>query len=128
MRQRSVLTVAWPEGPMAPLSSLLERAAADHPGRPAIRLDDLVLTYQQLREAAGQVTSLLISAEIAPGDRVGLMLPNIPAFPIAFYGALGAGAVEVPINPRLKTREPPYYLGNSPATATLTSPRPPVRT
>ncbi len=102
---------------MAHLSSLLERAAADHPGRPAIRLDDLVLTYSQLREAAGQVTSLLISAGIAPGDRVGLMLPNIPAFPIAFYGALGAGAVVVPMNPLLKSREVAYYLGDSGAKA-----------
>src|SRR6266852_4748090 len=113
MRQRSVVTVARREGPMAHLSSLLERAAADHPGRPAIRLDDLVLTYSQLREAAGQVTSLLISAGIAPGDRVGLMLPNIPAFPIVFYGALGAGAVVVPMNPLLKSREVAYYLGDS---------------
>src|SRR5712692_2286789 len=113
MRQRSVVTVARREGPMAHLSSLLERAAADHPGRPAIRLDDLVLTYSQLREAAGQVTSLLISAGIAPGDRVGIMLPNVPAFPIVFYGALGAGAVVVPMNPLLKSREVAYYLGDS---------------
>jgi long-chain acyl-CoA synthetase len=102
---------------MAHLSSLLERAAADHPDRPAIRLDDLVLTYQQLREAAGQVASLLTSAGIAPGDRVGLMLPNVPAFPIAFYGALGAGAVVVPMNPLLKSREVAYYLGDSGAKA-----------
>src|SRR5713101_6369135 len=117
MRQRSVVTVARREGPMAHLSSLLERAAADHPGRPAIKLDDLVLTYQQLREAAGQVTSLLTSAGIAPGDRVGLMLPNIPAFSIAFYGALGAGAIVVPMNPLLKSREVAYYLSDSGAKA-----------
>src|SRR6266852_5579068 len=119
MRQRSVVTVARREGPMAHLSSLLERAAADHPGRPAIRLDDLVLTYSQLREAAGQVTSLLISAGIAPGDRVGIMLPNVPAFPIAFYGALAAGAVVVPMNPLLKSREVAYYLDDSGARVVL---------
>ena len=41
------------------------------------------------------------------------MLPNVPAFPIAFYGALGAGATVVPMNPLLKNREVAYYLGDS---------------
>ena len=41
------------------------------------------------------------------------MLPNVPAFPIAFYGALGAGAIVVPMNPLLKSREVAYYLGDS---------------
>jgi len=98
---------------MADLSSLLDRAADSHPAQPAVKLDDLVLSYEQLREAAGRVSSLLASAGVAAGDRVGLMLPNIPAFPVAFYGALGAGAVVVPMNPLLKSREVAYYLGDS---------------
>jgi acyl-CoA synthetase (AMP-forming)/AMP-acid ligase II len=36
---------------------------------------------------------------------VGLVLPNVPEFPVLFYGALGAGAVVVPMNPLLKARE-----------------------
>src|ERR1700691_1216886 len=55
----------------------------------------------------------------APGDRVGLMLPNVPAFPIAFYGALAAGAVVVPMNPLLKSREVGYYLSDSGARVVL---------
>ena len=98
---------------MANLSSLLAKTAADHGERPAVRMDDLVLTYSQLREAAGRAASLLLSAGVAPGDRVGVMLPNVPAFPIAFYGALGAGATVVPMNPLLKSREVAYYLGDS---------------
>jgi len=78
---------------MTNLSSLLERAAADHPDHPALRLDDLVLTYAQLREAAGRMSALLAAHGVQPGDRVGIMLPNVPAFPISFYGALAAGAV-----------------------------------
>ena len=54
-----------------------------------------------------------------PGDRVGVMLPNVPAFPIAFYGALGAGAVVVPVNPLLKSREIAYYLSDSGARVLL---------
>ncbi len=98
---------------MTNLSSLLERAAADQPGHPAIRLDEEVLSYAQLREAAGRMSTLLAAAGVEPGDRVGIMLPNVPAFPIAFYGALAAGAVVVPMNPLLKSREVSYYLSDS---------------
>ncbi len=98
---------------MANLSSVLEQAVASQPGHLAVRMDDLVLTYEQLHDAAAKVTSLLAAAGVEPGDRVGLMLPNVPAFPIAFYGALGAGAVVVPMNPLLKSREVGYYLGDS---------------
>jgi long-chain acyl-CoA synthetase len=104
---------------MTNLSSLLDQAAADQPDRPALRMDDLVLTYAQFREAAGRMSTLLASAGIEPGDRVGLMLPNVPAFPIAFYGALAAGAVVVPMNPLLKSREVGYYLSDSGARVVL---------
>ena len=73
---------------MTNLSSVLDQAASDHPERPAVRLDDLVLSYGELRAAAGRMAALLPSLGIAPGDRVAIMLPNVPAFPIAFYGAL----------------------------------------
>jgi long-chain acyl-CoA synthetase len=104
---------------MTNLSSLLDQAAADQPDRPALRMDDLVLTYAQWREAAGRMSTLLAAAGIEPGDRVGLMLPNVPAFPIAFYGALAAGAVVVPMNPMLKSREVGYYLSDSGARVVL---------
>ncbi len=98
---------------MASLTSLLDRSAADHPDRTAIRLDDLSISYRQLSDAARKVAGLLRAAGVSSGDRVGLMMPNIPAFPIAFYGALAAGAVVVPMNPLLKSREVGYYLGDS---------------
>jgi long-chain acyl-CoA synthetase len=104
---------------MTSISSLLEQAAADHPEHAALRMDDLVLSYAQLREAAGRMSALLASLGVEPGDRVGLMLPNVPAFPIAFYGALAAGAIVVPMNPLLKSREVSYYLGDSGAKAVI---------
>ena len=72
-----------------------------------------MLSYADLREAAGQMSTLLAAAGVEPGDRVGIMLPNVPAFPIAFYGALAAGAVVVPMNPLFKSREIGYYLSDS---------------
>jgi len=104
---------------MTNLDSLLRQAAAGHPDRVALRMDDLTLTYAQLDEAAGRTSALLAARGVRPGDRVGIMLPNVPAFPIAFYGALAAGAVVVPMNPLLKSREVAYYLGDSGARVVL---------
>jgi long-chain acyl-CoA synthetase len=92
---------------------VLDQAAADHAMRPAIRMDGFVLSYAGLRVAAARTTSLLAALGIVPGDRVAVMLPNVPAFPIAFYGALGAGAVVVPLNPLLESREVAHCLRDS---------------
>ncbi|MGO9503156.1 MAG: long-chain-fatty-acid--CoA ligase [Streptosporangiaceae bacterium] len=98
---------------MANLSSILTQAADSHGGRPAVRMDDLVLTYAQLRDATARMAALLSSLGVQARDRVAVMLPNIPAFPIAFFGALSGGAVVVPMNPLLKSREVAYLLGDS---------------
>jgi long-chain acyl-CoA synthetase len=104
---------------MADLNSLFSEAAARHAERPAVRMDELVLSYSQLRDAAYRMASLLSSAGITPGDRVALMLPNVPAFPVAFYGALATGAIVVPMNPLLKSREIAYQLSDSRASVLL---------
>ena len=83
---------------MTSLSSILDRSAARQPDHTAIRLDDLSISYQQLSSAARRLAGLLTARGVSRGDRIGLMLPNIPAFPVAFYGALMAGAVVVPMN------------------------------
>jgi long-chain acyl-CoA synthetase len=104
---------------MTNLCSFLDDAAAGHPDRAALRMDDLVLSYATLREAALRARALLVAAGVEPGDRVGLMLPNVPAFPIAFYGVLAADGIVVPMNPLLKGREVAYYLGDSGARVLL---------
>jgi long-chain acyl-CoA synthetase len=95
------------------LAANLVAAARSHPRHPAIKLDDHVLDYGALHAAAAAVAGDLRSRGVRPGDRVGLVLPNVPAFPIVFYGALLAGAVVVPMNPLLKAREVEYYLRDS---------------
>jgi len=83
------------------------------PDGPALRLDSIELTYRQLDDATARVAGLLESRGIGPGDRVGLMLPNVPAFAVCYYGILRAGAIAVPMNVLLKRREVAFYLGNS---------------
>ena len=98
---------------MTNLADNLTRTATEHAERPAVRLDDITLTYRELEEGARRVATLLADKGVGPGDRVGLVLPNVPPFPVLFYGALMAGAVVVPMNPLLKGREVKYYLEDS---------------
>jgi long-chain acyl-CoA synthetase len=81
--------------------------------RPALRLDDVELTYDALNGASAHVAGLLRELGVEPGDRVGIMLPNVPYFPVAYYGVLRAGGVVVPMNVLLKGREVAFYLADS---------------
>ena len=76
-------------------------------------MGDTVLTYDQFADAAGRVAAGLEARGVRPGDRVGMLLPNMLSFPILYYGALMAGAAVVPMNPLLKAREIQYYLRDS---------------
>src|ERR1700754_225563 len=104
------------------LSGNLIASKNRHPDRVALRCGDLRFTFAELDAAAARVATLLDKAGIEPGDRVGVMLPNTPAFAIAFYGIMYRGAVAVPMNPLLKAREVAYYLSNSGAKALFATP------
>jgi long-chain acyl-CoA synthetase len=95
------------------LAQNLLDTAAEHEARVALRMDDAVLTYGEFRDAARRVAGSLQARGVSPGDRVGLVLPNVISFPVVFYGALLAGAAVVPMNPLLKAREVEYYLRDS---------------
>jgi long-chain acyl-CoA synthetase len=97
----------------ASLASLLTATAAQHAERPALKLDDAVLNYAVLNEAATRVAGLLKDKGVAPGDRVAIMLPNVPYFGAVYYGILRAGGVVVPMNVLLKGREVAFYLKDS---------------
>jgi long-chain acyl-CoA synthetase len=95
------------------LADNLVRSADLFPDRPAVRLDDTVLTYADLDAGSARVAGLLRERGLEAGDRVAIMLPNLPQFALIYYGVLRAGAVVVPMNPLLKEREVAYYLSDS---------------
>jgi long-chain acyl-CoA synthetase len=98
---------------MANLANLrVETAKARHE-RPALRIGEAVVSYGELGHASARVAGLLGGRGVAVGDRVGIMLPNLTAFPAIYYGVLRAGGVVVPMNPLLKSREVAFYLGDS---------------
>ncbi|WP_318209644.1 long-chain fatty acid--CoA ligase [Streptomyces sp. SJL17-1] len=102
---------------MLNLAVVLENSARAVPDRTAIVLGDQRLTYAELDAAANRVANLLRSRGIEPGDKVALSCPNLPWFPIVYYGILKAGAVVVPLNVLLKGREIAYHLADSQAKA-----------
>jgi long-chain acyl-CoA synthetase len=99
------------------LSSFLEAGAAAHPGRDAIVLGDIRLSYGLVNALANQVAGLLADRGIKPGDKVALTCPNTPHFTVAYFGILKAGAAVVPLNVLLKSREVAYHLNDSEARA-----------
>ena len=99
------------------LASLLETTAQEYPDRTAMVLGDTRLSYAQLNAGANQVANLLISHGIGAGDKVALMLPNLPYFTVIYFGILKAGAVAVPMNVLFKQREIAYHLQDSGAVA-----------
>src|SRR3954453_14906532 len=98
---------------MTNFAQQLSAAVSDDPDHPAVKLDDAVLSYGVLDAAVARCAGLLRSRGLGAGDRVGLQMPNVPYFPIVYYGALRLGAVVVPMNPLLKDREVAYYLSDS---------------
>ncbi|MFC0112473.1 long-chain-fatty-acid--CoA ligase [Kibdelosporangium aridum] len=97
------------------LAENLVQAARQSPGSTAIRLDREQVTYAELDHLTQLVAGLLTAKGVRPGDRVGVMLPNVPQFAWLYYGVLRAGAVVVPMNPLLKQREVAHCLGDSEA-------------
>src|SRR6059058_2779887 len=94
------------------LAQLLTETAARHGERPALKLDDMVVSYAVLTEGATRIAGLLKARGLQPGDRVGIMLPNVPYFAVVYYGVLRAGGVVVPMNVLLKERETTFYLSD----------------
>jgi long-chain acyl-CoA synthetase len=95
------------------LAEHLADAARRDPEHVAIKLDDIEVTYAQLEGASAHLVGLLQEHGFTRGDRVGIMLPNVPYFPVCYYGVLRAGGIVVPMNVLLKKREVAFYLKDS---------------
>ncbi|MFI6953385.1 long-chain fatty acid--CoA ligase [Nocardia sp. NPDC050408] len=98
---------------MSNLARFLGRSCSANPRGTAVRLDEAELSYLELEEQSSRVAGWLRESGIATGDRVALLVPNVLAFPILYYGILRTGAVVVPMNPLLKSREVAYHLADS---------------
>ncbi len=88
-----------------PVPALLEDAVRDFPDRPAIDFMGRRWTYRQLDDAVTRAARGLQDVGVAPGDRVGLCLPNTPYSVVFFFAVLRAGGIVVNFNPLYVERE-----------------------
>jgi long-chain acyl-CoA synthetase len=98
---------------------LLERAAREYPDRPAVIFMNTTRSYRQLLGRVQALAAGFRALGVAPGERVAVMLPNLPQTVTAFYALLAAGAVVVMINPLYTEREIAFQLRDCQATTLL---------
>jgi long-chain acyl-CoA synthetase len=96
----------------ANLAGILTDNAQQRGDAIALKLDDVEVSYATLDGASAHVAGLLKERGVEPGDRVGVMLPNVPYFAVCYYGILRAGGIVVPMNVLLKGREVAFYCND----------------
>ena len=101
----------------ANLAHILTDSVDRYADRPAVKLGEASMTYAQLDGAVARCAGMLRRLGVQAGDRVGIMLPNVPYFPIVYYAILRVGGIVVPMNVLLKGRETSFYLTDSGAKA-----------
>jgi feruloyl-CoA synthase len=92
------------------LTWMLEGTARKVPAAPAVVSDLGTLSYAQLLAASRRAAAVLRDVGVRPGDRVGVMAYNTPAFVVAAFGIWRAGAALVPINHKLAAPEVGYQV------------------
>lgn len=102
---------------MLNLAHFLDVTAAEYPDTTAVILDDYKLSYAEMAAAAKRVASALSAKGIGRGDKVAMMIPNTPHFPIIYYGILHTGATVVPVNVLYTQHEVEHYLNDSESVA-----------
>ena len=105
--------------PAVPLQAMLDDAAESYPNATATIFFNRKRSYQSISDAAWRFANGLRKLGVKKGDRIALVLANTPQFVIAFYGALRAGAVIVPCNPRYTAPELQHQLADSGATVVV---------
>ncbi len=97
------------------LATILTETTLAEPGSPVCRIGGNTTTYRELDDLSGRTAAGLRAAGLSPGQVVALQLPNIPQFLVAYFGALKAGLVVLPLNPLLMAPELEYHLTDSAA-------------
>jgi long-chain acyl-CoA synthetase len=99
---------------MLNLAALLEHSARELPEKTAIVYEGKRFSYGQINAVANKVANGLIASGIRKGDKIALICPNLPFFPMVYYAILKVGAVVVPLNILLKGRGNFVALGKVP--------------
>jgi long-chain acyl-CoA synthetase len=102
------------------LPQSLRRSAADFPDQTALIFLDAKISYKKLNEMANRFANALLGLGVKPGDKIALLMPNMPQIVAATYGCWRAGAVVVMNNPLYTDRELEYQFNNSESSLLVT--------
>lgn len=97
------------------LATMLTETARTKPEHTAIIFENFKMSYGELNAASSMFANALARAGVERGQKVAMMMPNIPQFVISYFGILKLGAVVVPLNVLLKAPEVTYHLQDSDA-------------
>ena len=103
----------------ATLAELVSDAAQRSGAKPALIYADMPISYADLDSRIERAANGLAASGVAQGDRVAVLVPNIPEFVVAYYAILRCGAIVVPINVLYKAEEIAYVLQDSGAKALI---------
>lgn len=95
------------------LQDFLAESAENAPKTNAIEFHNFKMTYEKLNEKAENIAAGLKQLGIEKGDRIAIMLPNIPQTVMAFWGAIKAGAIVVMTNPLYMEKELTHHFNDS---------------
>ncbi|MCB2084183.1 MAG: AMP-binding protein, partial [Sphingomonadaceae bacterium] len=96
-----------------PLPEMFARAAAQRGDRALVHFMGRIFSYSELLGEARRFAHGLLARGIGAGDRVGLFLPNVPAYVPAYYGAMMAGATVVNFSPLYTVEELSHQVEDS---------------
>ncbi|WP_048600306.1 class I adenylate-forming enzyme family protein [Rubeoparvulum massiliense] len=108
---------------MKTIGELIELQAAKYGEKPYLIVPEReeIISYQQLNQRVSQTANLLRQLQITHGDKVALLLPNIPEFLYFYFGTMKLGAIAGPVNILLKSAELQYVIHNSEAKVLATT-------
>jgi len=101
------------------LYQILENSAKHHPDQTALIFRDHAISYGAFKEAADRLASGLKNLGLGPGDRIALMMPNVPHFAFGFFASLKLGATVVTLSGSYRADEIHRRLEDSEAKAIL---------
>ncbi len=84
--------------PKIPLKELFRRNVMDYPDKPYVIINNIQLSYGTVNMMVNGLANYLLSIGVKKGDRVVLMMPNIPQYVVGFHACLAIGAILVPTN------------------------------
>ncbi|MFJ4773843.1 long-chain fatty acid--CoA ligase [Streptomyces uncialis] len=101
------------------VAAILAESALRRPEHPALVFDARKITYRELWDGARRYAAVLRERGVGPDDKVALLLPSTPHFPLAYFGVLAVGAIAVPVHALLRAEEIAYVLKDSGAVALI---------